>query len=139
MTKPRRELRQSSKLRPDRPRDRSAATGRRGFVRRWRGGQEGSLTPPRWAPIRYTRAEVLFQLGRYDEAERWFLTADRFWSDQFLAPRFRRLAQIADRRGDKVKSIAYYERFIDLWSDCDPDLRPQVEEARARLLALRGN
>ena len=92
-----------------------------------------------WAPIRYTRAEVLFQLGRYDEAERWFLTADRFWSDQFLAPRFRRLAQIADRRGDKVKSIAYYERFIDLWSDCDPDLRPQVEEARARLLALRGN
>ena len=55
-----------------------------------------------------------------------------------MAPRARRLAQIYERRGDKAKAIAQYERFIELWSECDPDLRPQVDEARGRLAALKG-
>jgi tetratricopeptide (TPR) repeat protein len=91
-----------------------------------------------WAAYRYERAELLYQLMRYDDAERWFLTNERFHGIEFQAPRARRLAQIEDRRGNTKKAIAYYERFVDLWSACDPELRPQVDAANARLAALRG-
>ena len=91
-----------------------------------------------WVPIRWAHAELLYQLGQYDEAERWFLANSRFGSDWYLAPRLLRLGQIEDRRGNKEKAIAYYEHFVELWQDCDPEMRPQVDEARARLAALRG-
>jgi len=100
---------------------------------------EGQSYGAEWATRRYAHAEMLFLLGRHEEAERWFLADEPFVSgEQYMAPRFRRLAQIAERRGDRGKAIEYYERFVDLWSECDPDLRPQVDEAKARLAALRG-
>jgi hypothetical protein len=40
--------------------------------------------------------------------------------------------------GNTKSATAYYARFVDLWKDCDPELRPQVDEARARLAALGG-
>ncbi len=55
----------------------------------------------------------------------------------FDAPsRFRR-AEIHARLGNKEKAIAMYEGFIELWKDCDPAFRPQVELAQARLEKLR--
>jgi tetratricopeptide (TPR) repeat protein len=91
-----------------------------------------------WPPIRYARAELLFLLGRYDDAARWFLANQRFGGDEWIAPRMRRLGQIEERRGNKEKAVAYHSRFIELWKDCDPELRPQVEEAQARLAGLQG-
>jgi tetratricopeptide (TPR) repeat protein len=85
--------------------------------------------------IQFFRAELLLALGREDEAARWF--AAHHYADEFLAPRFRRLAQIEERRGNREKAIAYYSRFVDLWKDCDPELRPQVADAEAHLTALR--
>ena len=34
------------------------------------------------------------------------------------------------------KAGHYYARFVELWKDCDPELRPQVDEARRRLAKL---
>jgi tetratricopeptide (TPR) repeat protein len=82
----------------------------------------------------YLKGEVLLQLGRDDEAARQFETV-RSW-EQFLVPRYRRLAQIEERRGNREKAIAYYKRVIEFWKDCDPELRPQLDESRARLAML---
>ena len=73
-------------------------------------------------------AGIRHQIGEADQ---------RFHGDWYLAPRMRRLGQIEERRGNKQKAIAYYERFVELWRDCDPELRPQVDEATARLSAMR--
>jgi hypothetical protein len=40
--------------------------------------------------------------------------------------------------GEREKAADHYSRFIELWKNCDPDLRPLVEEARTRLAAVVG-
>ena len=52
---------------------------------------------------------------------------------------YRRLGELYEKRGDRVKARASYASFIELWKDCDPKLRPQVVEARRRLAALSNN
>jgi len=85
--------------------------------------------------VSYMKGQALFRLGRLDEAADEFLPV-RFL-DKLAGPRFRRLGQIEDKRGNREQAIKWYARFVDLWQDCDPELRPQVDEARARLAALQ--
>ena len=40
------------------------------------------------------------------------------------------------RRGERTKARDNYTRFVELWKDCDTDLRPQVVEVRRRLVNL---
>ena len=47
-----------------------------------------------------------------------------------------RLGELYAQRGDLKKAIEAYGRFIELWRNCDPELRPQVAEARRRLAEL---
>ena len=44
-----------------------------------------------------------------------------------------RLAEIYERQGERQKAREHYARFAELWKDCDPELRPLVEEARRRM------
>jgi len=44
-----------------------------------------------------------------------------------------RLARLYDELGDLEQAAGYYGRFVELWTDADPDLQPRVEAARARL------
>ncbi len=46
-------------------------------------------------------------------------------------------ARIYEKLGRRDEAIRDYERFVELWKDCDPELRPQRAEAEARLEALR--
>jgi hypothetical protein len=46
------------------------------------------------------------------------------------------LAQIYDYRGDWPGALDHYRRFVDLWREADPELRPQVAEAQARIAEL---
>jgi tetratricopeptide (TPR) repeat protein len=85
--------------------------------------------------VNFLRAELLLALGRGEEAARWFRA--HYHADEFVAPRFRRLAQIEEKRGNREKAVAHYSRFVELWKDCDPELRSQVADAQARLAALR--
>ncbi|MEO8561598.1 MAG: BTAD domain-containing putative transcriptional regulator [bacterium] len=88
---------------------------------------------------RYQRAELLHALGRDDEALRWYGTfgENSPYDLVYLAPSLLRQAQIHDARGERALAVALYMRFVDLWSDCDPELRPMTVAARARLAALK--
>jgi serine/threonine-protein kinase len=47
-----------------------------------------------------------------------------------LAGIYRRLGELYRRRGESGKAKAYSTRFVELWQDCDPKLRPQVIQTR---------
>jgi serine/threonine-protein kinase len=87
---------------------------------------------------RYVRAELLHELGRDDEALRWYGTfgENSPYDLVYLAPSLLRQAQILDARGDHAQAALRYRRFVALWRDCDPALRPMVDSARARLVAM---
>jgi len=59
--------------------------------------------------------------------------------DKLAAPRFRRLGQIEDKRGNREASDQVVRALSvrPVGRTGDPELRPQVDEARARLAALQ--
>jgi TolB-like protein len=88
---------------------------------------------------RYLHAELLHELGRDDEALRWYGTfAENSPYDLvYLAPSLYRQAQIYDARGNKALAAQRYESFLALWKECDPELAPLTANARTRLASLR--
>jgi serine/threonine-protein kinase len=87
---------------------------------------------------RFLRAEALHAAGRAREAAAYYRSLQEGHFDAaFLAPTHLRLAEIADRAGDRATAIFHYGRVLDLWSSPDPELRPVVERARERRDALR--
>jgi tetratricopeptide (TPR) repeat protein len=80
----------------------------------------------------------LRDLGRDDEALRWYATQGQSTIPDliYLAPAHLRQAEIHERRGDRAEAIADYRRFVELWSECDPELRPLVDDARRHLARL---
>jgi tetratricopeptide (TPR) repeat protein len=64
-----------------------------------------------------------------------FKTAGDVWG---LAPSLKRLGELYEERGDKVKALENYTRFIGLWKDADPVLQPAVREVKARMAKLAG-
>jgi len=58
-----------------------------------------------------------------------------------LAPACKRLGELYEARGDTAKARQYYSRFVKLWRDADPELRPAViaVEQRLRHLGLEGS
>ena len=77
-------------------------------------------------------------MGRYREALAWFAASGEGPVDQlmYLAPAHLQQAEIYEKLGDKQEAAGHYQRFLKLWGDCDPELRPMLEEARRRLAAL---
>jgi tetratricopeptide (TPR) repeat protein len=91
---------------------------------------------------RFLRAEALDALGRDDEALSWYengFSASFSMSFLYHAQAARRLAEMYERRGERAKAIEQYSRFVRMWAQCDPPLRPLVVEARARLARLEGD
>ncbi len=89
---------------------------------------------------RYLRAELLYQLGRDREALRWFSNGFQGTPNElaYLAPAHLRQAELYERLGDRQQAVNHYSRFIQLWKSCDPELRPSVDRAKARLASLVG-
>jgi tetratricopeptide (TPR) repeat protein len=55
-----------------------------------------------------------------------------------LARTYERLGALYETKGDRARALASYRSFVDLWKDADPELQPEVAEARrhiARLIA----
>ena len=50
---------------------------------------------------------------------------------------YQRLGDLYASRGDRVEAREYYSRLLELWKDCDPDLRPVLAEVRRRLAAVQ--
>jgi len=53
-----------------------------------------------------------------------------------LAHAYVRMGDLYAERGDREGAVEYYNRFVDLWNDADPELQPQVEEVRRRIVVL---
>ncbi len=87
---------------------------------------------------RFTRAELLYELGRYPEARGGFehLVESSVFEFVYLPISHLWLGEICDRQGDSKNAAAHYKAFIDLWRDCDRDLSPMVDLARHKLEAL---
>ncbi len=62
---------------------------------------------------------------------------DRFPVDAVELPgAYVRLGELQEARGRRERAIEYYNRFVNLWSNADPELRPQVEDVEQRISRL---
>jgi tetratricopeptide (TPR) repeat protein len=53
-----------------------------------------------------------------------------------LAPTYKRLGELYEARNDRKRAALYYEKFMGLWKQADPELQPGVREVRGRLARL---
>ncbi len=53
-----------------------------------------------------------------------------------LAPAHKRLGELYEQRGERERARQHYARFVELWSECDPELRSAVIEVRQKLQNL---
>ena len=86
------------------------------------------------------RASLLETLGRPREALALY-EALSFYNivDPALVPAgLVRQAHLLETLGERDAAIDKYTRFVELWKNCEPGQRPELERARARLVELRG-
>ena len=53
-----------------------------------------------------------------------------------LAPAHKRLGELYEQRGDRERARHHYARFVELWRECDPELRSAVTEVQQKLTGL---
>ena len=51
---------------------------------------------------------------------------------------YRRLGELYEAAGENEKAAEYYNEFVELWKDADPELLPQVEDVKNRIARLVG-
>ncbi|MDP9176635.1 MAG: hypothetical protein M3O61_03045 [Gemmatimonadota bacterium] len=87
---------------------------------------------------RYLRAELLRDLGRYQDALRWYQSLVQGSGHEiiYLAPSYLRQAEIYDRLGQARPAIQNYRRFVELWNEGDPAVQPMVAAARTRIAQM---
>ena len=54
----------------------------------------------------------------------------------YLGPSLERLGQLYEQKGNAAKAAEYYQQFVDLWKNAEPELQPRVAEAKRRLAKL---
>jgi tetratricopeptide (TPR) repeat protein len=54
----------------------------------------------------------------------------------YRAPAARRLGELYEAKNDRVRAAHYYQMFVDLWKNADPELQPQVADIKRRLARL---
>jgi tetratricopeptide (TPR) repeat protein len=86
----------------------------------------------------WLRAELLESLHRPREALPLYdaLTFYGFIDAIFVPVAHLRKARLLESLGDRDGAIDHYTRFVELWKDCEPSEKPEVEGARSRLVAL---
>jgi tetratricopeptide (TPR) repeat protein len=59
------------------------------------------------------------------------------FTDQYWIPiAYKRLGELYEAKRDRVKARKYYESFVDLWRNADPELQLQVRAVRERLRVI---
>lgn len=85
----------------------------------------------------FLRAEALNEMGRSEEAVRWYTAAAD--ASPVLEPASHlRIGEIHEQRGETDQAVERYSAFIDMWSDADPEYQPMVEDVRNRIASLVG-
>ena len=62
------------------------------------------------------------------------MAPDAIWRAAVL----RRLGELALARADTTNAVRYYNEFVELWKDADPELQPQVEGRARKNCAVGG-
>jgi tetratricopeptide (TPR) repeat protein len=88
---------------------------------------------------RYRLAEALAALGPSSEALGWYHSfADySLFAIVYVAPGYLRSGELYERLGQPARAATEYARFVRLWSDCDPELQPEVARARVALARVQ--
>jgi tetratricopeptide (TPR) repeat protein len=88
---------------------------------------------------RLWRGEALYAAGRDEEALTWFEDALAWTFHESIYDPFLTLrrAELLDRLGRTDEAAEAYSRFLQMWPEPDPGLKPLVEDARQRLATLR--
>jgi eukaryotic-like serine/threonine-protein kinase len=77
--------------------------------------------------------DALRTYHRFETMSHW----NRLTSDAlFRSLAYERMAQLHEERGDIPQAVLYYQRFIELWNDADPELQPRVDAARRALARI---
>ena len=86
---------------------------------------------------RYFRAELLQRSGRFAEALDAYSSVSDYSLDglMYLPMSHLHRGDIYLKMGDHQNAASHYARFIELWRDCDPELRP-LRDAASRKLAM---
>ena len=87
---------------------------------------------------RYLRGRVLEKLGRPRAALPWYAALEDVGTSVYLAPSLFRRGKVYEALSESNRAAEHYARFIELWEDCDPELRPRLAQAEERLAALKG-
>jgi serine/threonine-protein kinase len=87
---------------------------------------------------RWMQAELLNGLGRNAEAMDWYAGLGMYIGEEmaYLPMSRLRMGEIYEKVGDTAAAIEQYARVLRLWSECDPELRPQMNDVRGRLSRL---
>jgi len=85
---------------------------------------------------RYWLANVIEVRGGEEEALKIY--GSLYHTPYLEALGYLRRAQLHERRGESTEAVRYYSYFLELWSEADPDLQPQVESARRAIDRLAG-
>jgi tetratricopeptide (TPR) repeat protein len=88
---------------------------------------------------RYLQAELLKSLGRHEEALRWFHSLSNDLAMVYSSMPHLSLGETYERLGRLDEAVEHYEIFVDLWGDCDAELRPYLTQAEERLNDLRSH
>ncbi len=83
---------------------------------------------------RFARATSLLEAGEETEALGLLETLEGFGLADGRAAFAR--AQLYEQRGERQQAIRAYARVVELWKDCDPELRPTWEAAQRALERL---
>ncbi|HEX4386548.1 MAG TPA: protein kinase [Myxococcales bacterium] len=86
----------------------------------------------------FFRASLLVALGRPREALPLYeaLVVQNLIDPVFYPQQQLYMARVYDSLGEKREAIEHYQRFVAMWHDCDPEERPELERAQARLAEL---
>ena len=77
---------------------------------------------------RFLRAEILFELGRYEEAVQWYSTIGEISPPglPYRSVALLRMSEIAEATGNTERAGMYRAAFDALWSDADPEMLAEV-------------
>lgn len=84
---------------------------------------------------RFRYAQVLEQLGRHQDAARWYdsFSSNSIFDLAFLPAAELERARMEERLGHRAQAAKGYRRVVELWSGGDAVVQPLVAEARAGL------
>ncbi|MBI4513646.1 MAG: hypothetical protein HY702_05990 [Gemmatimonadetes bacterium] len=89
--------------------------------------------------LRYELGKLLFELGDFQEAARYFRSLEVYsynFSAAHTTPVEFFLGEVYQALGDLEEAKLHYGRFVHSWENCDPELRPWWERGRQALARL---